>query len=175
MRRSTASPDHLSGTLAPPGDKSISHRSTVLNAMSQGEAVVTNYSPGGDCAATLRCLRALGVPIRRLEAEGSFAIEGVGLDGFREPTDVLNAGNSGTTMRLLSGPASRTSLPFHHYRRQIPALPAHGPDHQAAKPDGRTHPGPGRRLQGTPGSYAAVTCMASSTPCRWPARSSNPA
>ena len=103
MRRSTAPPGHLSGTLAPPGDKSISHRSTVLNAMSQGEAVVTNYSPGGDCAATLRCLRALGVPIRRLEAEGSFAIEGVGLDGFREPTDVLNAGNSGTTMRLLSG------------------------------------------------------------------------
>ena len=103
MRRSVIHPPHLAGTLAPPGDKSISHRSSILNAMAHGEAVVTNYSPGSDCASSLRCLRALGVPIRRLEAEGSFVVQGVGMDGFREPADVLNAGNSGTTMRLLSG------------------------------------------------------------------------
>ncbi|MBI4201127.1 MAG: 3-phosphoshikimate 1-carboxyvinyltransferase, partial [Chloroflexi bacterium] len=103
MRRRVTSPRHLERVFAPPGDKSISHRSAILNAMAEGEAVVTNYSPGGDCASTLRCLRALGVPIRRLDSENSFVVLGVGLDGFREPADVLNAGNSGTTMRLLSG------------------------------------------------------------------------
>lgn len=103
MKRTTASPKHLLGTLAPPGDKSISHRSAILNALAKGEASVSNYSPGADCAATLRCLRAIGVPIHRLAEEGSFVIEGLGLYGFREPTDVLNAGNSATTMRLLAG------------------------------------------------------------------------
>ncbi|MDO8750005.1 MAG: 3-phosphoshikimate 1-carboxyvinyltransferase [Dehalococcoidia bacterium] len=103
MRRSVISPSRIGGTLAPPGDKSISHRSTILNAVAEGEALVTNYSPGGDCESTLRCLRSLGVPIRRMDQEGSLVLQGVGLDGFREPDNVLNAGNSGTTMRLLSG------------------------------------------------------------------------
>lgn len=103
MRRSIYPPARLTGTLMPPGDKSISHRSAILNAMAEGKAMVTNYSPGGDCASTLRCLRAMGVPIRRLEADGSLAISGVGLEGFREPANILNAGNSGTTMRFLSG------------------------------------------------------------------------
>lgn len=103
MKQSVVSPPRLMGNLAPPGDKSISHRAAILNAMAQGEAVVTNYSPGGDCASTLRCLRALGVPIHHLEPKGSFVVQGVGLDGFREPADILNAGNAGTTMRLLSG------------------------------------------------------------------------
>jgi len=103
MRRPVVSPLRLAGTVAPPGDKSISHRASILNAMARGEAVVTNYSPGADCASTLRCLRALGVPVHRLETEGSFVVGGVGLDGFREPDNVLNAGNSGTTMRLLCG------------------------------------------------------------------------
>ena len=103
MRRSAVSPAHLTGTLAPPGDKSVSHRSAILNALAQGEASVSNYSPGGDCASTLRCLRFLGVHIRRKDAESGFLIQGLGLDGFSEPENVLNAGNSGTTMRLLSG------------------------------------------------------------------------
>ncbi|MSQ22276.1 MAG: 3-phosphoshikimate 1-carboxyvinyltransferase [Dehalococcoidia bacterium] len=103
MKRSVIAPTWLGGTLSPPGDKSISHRSAILNAMAKGEALVTNYSTGGDCESTLRCLRALGVPIRRMDQEGSLVIQGVGLDGFREPDNILNAGNSGTTMRLLSG------------------------------------------------------------------------
>ena len=103
MKRSVSPPARLSGVLAPPGDKSISHRSALLNSMAQGEALVNNYSLGADCASTLRCLRGLGVSIRRLDEPGSFAVEGVGLDGFREPADVLNAGNAGTTMRLIAG------------------------------------------------------------------------
>lgn len=103
MKRPILSPARLTGTLAPPGDKSISHRSAILNALAEGEALVTNYSPGGDCESTLRCLRLLGVSIRRLDARGSLEVHGVGLDGFQEPANILNAGNSGTTMRLLSG------------------------------------------------------------------------
>ena len=103
MRRSVVSPPRLVGTLSPPGDKSISHRSVILNAMAQGEAMVRNYSLGGDCASTLHCVRALGVSISHLEEKNSFVIQGVGLDGFREPANVLDAGNAGTTMRLLAG------------------------------------------------------------------------
>ncbi len=103
MKRLVLPPARLIGTLAPPGDKSISHRSVILNALAEGEALVTNYSPGGDCASTLHCLRALGVTVQRLETDGSLGIRGVGLAGFQEPANILNAGNSGTTMRLLSG------------------------------------------------------------------------
>ncbi len=103
MTRKVLQAKRLFGTLAPPGDKSISHRSAILNAMAVGEAKVSNYSPGGDCASTLRCLTAMGVPVHRLEEKGSFVVYGVGLDGFQEPSNILNAGNSGTTMRLLCG------------------------------------------------------------------------
>ncbi|MBI4197559.1 MAG: 3-phosphoshikimate 1-carboxyvinyltransferase [Chloroflexi bacterium] len=103
MRHLVTPRPRLMGELTPPGDKSISHRSTILNAMATGEATVTNYSPGADCASTIRCLRALGAIIERLEEPGSYLVKGVGAGGFREPAEVLNAGNSGTTMRLMSG------------------------------------------------------------------------
>lgn len=103
MRRSIAAASTLSGTMRPPGDKSISHRSTLLNAIALGNATVTNYSSGADCTSTIRCLKALGVQIDRLEESGSYRIHGVGMDGLNEPSDVLNSGNSGTTMRLITG------------------------------------------------------------------------
>ena len=104
MRRHIQPPPRLAGTLRPPGDKSISHRAALFNAHAPGQATIRNYSPGGDCTATLRCLRALGVqisPLGTIPHEGpAFTIEGGQL---REPTHVLNAGNSGTTIRLLAG------------------------------------------------------------------------
>ena len=103
MRRSVAAASTLFGTMRPPGDKSISHRSTLLNAIAIGDATVTNYSSGADCISTIRCLRALGVQIDRLEEPGSYRVHGVGTDGLNEPSDVLNSGNSGTTMRLITG------------------------------------------------------------------------
>ncbi|MCL0043908.1 3-phosphoshikimate 1-carboxyvinyltransferase [Dehalococcoidia bacterium] len=103
MRQVVTRPSHLVGSITIPGDKSISHRSCLLNAIAEGEAVVTNYSPGADCASTIRCLRALGVPIHSMKNGDGFIIHGVGLNGFSEPTGILNAGNSGTTLRLLSG------------------------------------------------------------------------
>lgn len=89
------------GTLRVPGDKSISHRAALFNALGDGVAHITNFSSGADCGSTLSCLRALGVTIER---DGDrVAIEGRGVRGLAEPNDVLDCGNSGTTMRLLSG------------------------------------------------------------------------
>jgi 3-phosphoshikimate 1-carboxyvinyltransferase len=84
-----------------PGDKSISHRAALFNALGEGEASVANFSPGADCGSTLACLRDIGVAIERDGAD--VRIQGVGLRGLREPANVLDCGNSGTSMRLLSG------------------------------------------------------------------------
>ncbi|HEY8491930.1 MAG TPA: 3-phosphoshikimate 1-carboxyvinyltransferase [Dehalococcoidia bacterium] len=96
----------LEGTVIPPGDKSISHRALLLNAVAGGEAVVENVLDGEDCRATARCLRALGVEVREEGRAGEgerLRVQGRGLDGLRESADVLDCGNSGTTMRLLAG------------------------------------------------------------------------
>jgi 3-phosphoshikimate 1-carboxyvinyltransferase len=92
----------LRGEVRVPGDKSISHRALMLNAIAEGEAVISNLGPGADCSSTLNCLRAMGVDAARLE-DGSIRIIGAGLRGLREPENVLDAGNSGTTTRLLTG------------------------------------------------------------------------
>jgi len=105
MARSIRRPARLRGTVRPPGDKSISHRAAILNAVASGAATVRRFLPADDCLSTLACLRALGVTWR-LADDGDAAtleIEGAGLRGLREPAGVLDAGNSGTTLRLLSG------------------------------------------------------------------------
>ena len=91
----------LSGAVQPPGDKSISHRCAMLAAVATGGSKLSHYSSGADCQSTLACLRALGVEIT--VADGTVAITGVGLHGLRAPQAALDAGNSGTTLRLLSG------------------------------------------------------------------------
>jgi 3-phosphoshikimate 1-carboxyvinyltransferase len=85
-----------------PGDKSISHRSLIFNAISQGSAQVTGLASGDDVVSTMRCLQALGVEIEPGEQPGSVTVTGTG-PYLQEPNDILDAGNSGTTMRLLSG------------------------------------------------------------------------
>ena len=91
----------VSGSLRLPGDKSISHRYAMLSAIAEGRSKIENYSTGADCRSTLGCLRALGVPIRK---EGSTVlVDGVGLDGLKAPAETLDAGNSGSTIRMLSG------------------------------------------------------------------------
>lgn len=91
----------LEGTIEVPGDKSISHRAAIVAAMADGESRIQNFAPGEDCAATLRCLRQLGVRIDQFE--DNVWIMGLGRQGFRRPDGPLDCGNSGTTMRLLSG------------------------------------------------------------------------
>jgi 3-phosphoshikimate 1-carboxyvinyltransferase len=98
----------LRGEVVPPGDKSISHRAAILNGISFGTGRIDNFSPSADCLSTVSCLRALGVEI---EDQGiSLAVFGKGVGGLTEPYDVLDAGNSGTTMRLLAGLLSAQSF-----------------------------------------------------------------
>ena len=92
----------LKGEVVPAGDKSISHRAVILNSVAGGRARVDNFCPGADCCATVSCLRELGVEIVE-ESPGGLTISGVGTAGLKEPRDVLNAGNSATTLRLLTG------------------------------------------------------------------------
>jgi 3-phosphoshikimate 1-carboxyvinyltransferase len=103
-----ARPRSLRGEIIAPGDKSVSHRAIMFNALSNtGTARVTNFSPGADCTSTVEIMRALGVEItREAGAKGmgdSLNVKGVGLRGLQEPADILDAGNSGTTTRLMSG------------------------------------------------------------------------
>ena len=95
----------LDGEVVPPGDKSISHRAAILNSLASGEAEIDNFAPGGDCLSTLRCLKALGVKIGRKGSQDSptLLVSGTGRDGLREASNVLDARNSATTMRLLGG------------------------------------------------------------------------
>ena len=102
MRKTIRSPRRLRGSIEAPGDKSISHRAAILNAIAEGEATVESFQGGADCLATLRCLKALGVRWD-WDEQGTLRIQGGGRFGLRESADVLNAGNSGTTMRLLAG------------------------------------------------------------------------
>ena len=95
------------GRVRPPGDKSISHRYALLAAIADGVSAIRGYSTGADCASTLRCLRGLGVEIRELGRDPARGLDlqivGRGIRGLRAPGAMLDAGNSGSTIRMLSG------------------------------------------------------------------------
>ena len=93
----------LQGVVQVPGDKSISHRALLFGAIAEGTTRITGLLPAEDPLSTAACLRAMGVSISAIEAGQLVMVEGVGLDGLREPEDVLDCGNSGTTMRLMLG------------------------------------------------------------------------
>jgi len=91
----------LKGEVRVPPDKSISHRAAIMGALAVGKTVARPFLHSADCMSTLSCLRALGVD---MELDGEvLTVEGKGPGGWREPAGVLDAGNSATTMRLLSG------------------------------------------------------------------------
>ncbi len=90
------------GSVSLPGDKSISHRYAMLAGIAEGTSRLENYSTGADCASTLRCLRALGVTWDRKETDNTLQIQGGGTS-LSSPEHPLDCGNSGSTMRMLSG------------------------------------------------------------------------
>jgi 3-phosphoshikimate 1-carboxyvinyltransferase len=92
----------LRGNISVPGDKSISHRSLILGSIAQGETRIYNFLNSLDCFKTLECMQALGAEIE-LDENDSVNIKGKGLYGLQEPKDILDVGNSGTTIRLLTG------------------------------------------------------------------------
>ena len=92
----------LRGRLAVPGDKSIAHRYALLGALADGRSTFTHFAPGADCQSTLACLGALGVEVDTGE-NGTVTLLGRGFGQLCSPSAPLDAGNSGTTMRLLTG------------------------------------------------------------------------
>src|ERR1044071_8298329 len=108
----------MRGRVRPPGDKSISHRYAMLAAIADGPSMIHGYSTGADCASTLACLRALGVPIEQVRRDRATGIQleilGVQIRGLQAPSTTLDAGNSGSTIRMLAG-----ILAAHTFRTDI--------------------------------------------------------
>ena len=94
--------DSLDCTIDVPGDKSISHRSVMIGAIADGVTDVENFLPGEDCLSTVRCIRQLGIEVEQI-GPTHLQVRGKGSGGLSEPENYMDAGNSGTTIRLLSG------------------------------------------------------------------------
>ena len=92
---------HLQGSIRVPGDKSISHRSIIFGSLAEGETKVYDILRGEDVLSTMQVFRDLGVEIE--DKDGVITIQGVGMDGLKAPQDALDMGNSGTSIRLISG------------------------------------------------------------------------
>lgn len=105
MNRTVKSSPVLEGTICLSGDKSVSMRAALLNSIAIGKSTISNFCVGDDRTSILRCLRGLGARIKRRGGGNDelFEIKGLRLDGLNEPSTVLNAGNSGTTIRLIAG------------------------------------------------------------------------
>ncbi|KAB7672936.1 3-phosphoshikimate 1-carboxyvinyltransferase [Bacillus sp. B1-b2] len=99
----------LNGEISVPGDKSISHRSIMFGSIAEGTTTVSNFLLGDDCLSTISCFRKLGVEMEQNEEQ--VIIHGKGLKNLQEPKEILDVGNSGTTIRLLTGILS--GLNFH--------------------------------------------------------------
>src|SRR5258708_10917536 len=102
-QRIVRSARNVRGEVRLPGDKSISHRYAMLAGIAEGPSQLGNYSTGADCASTLGCMRTMGVKWERTgENDSVVEVEGRGLS-LTAPENTLNCGNSGSTMRMLSG------------------------------------------------------------------------
>jgi len=99
----------LRGTIAIPGDKSITHRAILFNAIAQGDACIERWLDAADTRSSLAAVRALGIEVDE-PTPGTLIVHGRGREGLREPSDVIDCGNSGTTIRLLTG--LLTGFPF---------------------------------------------------------------
>jgi 3-phosphoshikimate 1-carboxyvinyltransferase len=99
----------LKGTISVPGDKSISHRSIMFGALADGTTMIENFLPGADCLSTISCFSKLGVTIK--QDGGTVQVTGKGFSGLQEAGEVLDVGNSGTTIRLMLGILA--GQPFH--------------------------------------------------------------
>jgi len=112
MKRETQSvrpAQRLGGEITVPGDKSISHRSVMFGSLAEGPTIVRGFLRGEDNLATLNAFRAMGISIEE-RAGGELRIEGRGIHGLTEPEDVIDCGNSGTTIRLMTGLLSGQSF-----------------------------------------------------------------
>ena len=91
----------LKGEITVPGDKSISHRAVMFGALASGKTEISGFLPGADCLSTISCFRKMGISIE--QHNDRVTVQGKGLHGLSHPDTILDVGNSGTTMRLISG------------------------------------------------------------------------
>jgi 3-phosphoshikimate 1-carboxyvinyltransferase len=105
MIESVSPASAVSGAISVPGDKSISHRFAMLTSIAEGESRIRNYSTGADCQSTLSCMARLGIRHEVAEKDGKagLIVHGKGIHGLEAPNQDLDAGNSGSTIRMLSG------------------------------------------------------------------------
>jgi 3-phosphoshikimate 1-carboxyvinyltransferase len=101
----------LRGEIIPPPDKSISHRAVILSALAEGESIIKNFLYAEDPLRTLEAFKQMGVMITEDFAKGRIVINGKGLTGLHKPRSIIDCGNSGTTMRLLSGVLAGQTFP----------------------------------------------------------------
>jgi 3-phosphoshikimate 1-carboxyvinyltransferase len=99
----TAPSDVIEGDITVPGDKSCSHRSIMFGSLAQGRTHISGFLPGEDCLATMKAFKAMGISIEGPDENHNVVIEGKGLNGLSAPKSSLDVGNSGTTIRLMSG------------------------------------------------------------------------
>jgi len=102
MKELLTNANRIQGEIVIPGDKSISHRSIMFAAIAHGTSKITGFLHAEDCISSMNIFRSLGVQIDELE-DGSVVVHGKGIEGLQAPNGALDAGNSGTTMRLLAG------------------------------------------------------------------------
>ena len=112
MKQLTVTPlkNTIKATISVPPDKSISHRAIIIGSIANGKTEIKNFLVSEDCLNTLRIMQQLGVEINNFNNYESITVYGKGLNSFSEPKNILNCGNSGTTIRLLSGLLSAQSF-----------------------------------------------------------------
>jgi 5-enolpyruvylshikimate-3-phosphate synthase len=120
----------LSGELFVPADKSITHRAIMLSSVAEGCSVVRNYLPSGDCMATLQAFGEMGVKIE--STPETLTIHGAGFGGLKAPGRILDAGNSGTTVRLFVRDTRGPRFFRDYHRRREPFAPADAARDRAA-------------------------------------------
>ena len=145
----------LQGKIRMPGDKSISHRSIMLGAVAEGKTEISGFLEGADCLATLQAFTELGVQVARPDT-GKLTIHGVGLQGLKAPHQILDLGNSGTSIRLLTGLLAGqkfssqltgdASLQRRPMARVVRSSHSHGSKHRDA---GKWMPTPGHSRRAT--------------------------
>ncbi|OUR72822.1 3-phosphoshikimate 1-carboxyvinyltransferase, partial [Methylophaga sp. 41_12_T18] len=142
LRFITAPADVVAGDIIVPGDKSVSHRSIMFGSLAEGTTHITGFLPGQDCLATMNTFKAMGIEIEGPDAEQNVTVHGKGLHGLSAPEALLDIGNSGTSIRLLSGilagqtfassMAGDSSLNKRPMRRVIDPLKLMGADIEAS-------------------------------------------
>lgn len=101
MNKTISRKTGLKGTIKIPGDKSISHRAVMFGSIAKGDTEITGFLKGDDCMSTIGCFKKLGIDIE--VGEDKVTVHGKGLKGLKAPVEILDVGNSGTTIRLISG------------------------------------------------------------------------